>query len=164
MGVGFDFAAWEKNWVESEGCSSQTPPADVVNTARSLMDYAAFITPSLIPNAKKGELGTWTVAPEKVETLSFRIPADKLNKLSAILLEKKGGKSSAVCSNMKLVADGKVLIDDVSDKALHNDNLRTVYKVTLPDDIRGNNGVELQLRIKNTGLETASGQVSLIGE
>lgn len=163
-GVGFDFAAWEKNLVESEGCSSQTSPADVVNTARSLMDYAAFITPSLIPNAKKGELGTWTVAPEKVETLSFRIPADKLNKLSAILLEKKGGKSSAVCSNMKLVADGKVLIDDVSDKVLHNDNLRTVYKVTLPDDIRGNNGVELQLRIKNTGLETASGQVSLIGE
>lgn len=163
-GVGFDFAAWEKNWVESEGCSLQTPPADVVNTARSLMDYVAFITPSLIPNAKKGELGTWTVAPEKVETLSFRIPADKLNKLSAILLEKKGGNSSVVCSNMKLVADGKVLIDDVSDKVLHNDNLRTVYKVTLPDDIRGNNGVELQLRIKNTGLETVSGQVSLIGE
>lgn len=163
-GVGFDFAAWEKNWVESEGCSSQTSPVDVVNTARSLMDYAAFITPALIPNAKKGELGAWTVAPEKVETLSFRIPADKLNKLSAILLEKKGGNSSVVCSNMKLVADGKVLIDDVSDKSLHNDNLRTVYKVTLPDDIRGNNGVELQLRIKNTGLQTASGQVSLIGE
>lgn len=163
-GVGFDFAAWEKNWVESEGCSSQTPPADVVNTARSLMDYAAFIAPSLIPDAKNGELGTWTVAPEKVETLSFRIPADKLSKLSAIMLEKKGGKSSAVCSNMKLVADGKVLFDDVSDKVLHNENLRTVYKVTLPDDIRGNNGVELQLRIKNTSSETASGQVSLIGE
>lgn len=48
-GESFDFAAWEKNWVESEGCSSQTPPTDVVNTARSLMDYAAFITPSLIP-------------------------------------------------------------------------------------------------------------------
>ena len=96
--------------------------------------------------------------------MSFRIPADKLSKLSAILLEKKGGKSSAVCLNMKLVADGKVLIDDVSDKVLHNDNLRTIYKVTLPDDIRGNNGVELQLRIKNTGMETVSGQVSLIGE
>lgn len=48
-GESFDFAAWEKNWVESEGCSSQTPPTDVVSTARSLMDYAAFITPSLIP-------------------------------------------------------------------------------------------------------------------
>lgn len=48
-GESFDFAAWEKNWVGSEGCSSQTPPTDVVNTARSLMDYAAFITPSLIP-------------------------------------------------------------------------------------------------------------------
>lgn len=48
-GESFDFAAWEKNWVESEDCSSQTPPTDVVNTARSLMDYAAFITPSLNP-------------------------------------------------------------------------------------------------------------------
>lgn len=48
-GESFDFAAWEKNWVESEDCSSQTPPTDVVSTARSLMDYAAFITPSLIP-------------------------------------------------------------------------------------------------------------------
>lgn len=47
-GESFDFAAWEKNWVESEGCSLQTPPTDVVNTARSLIDYAAFITPSLI--------------------------------------------------------------------------------------------------------------------
>lgn len=163
-GVGFDFAAWEKNWVESDGCSSQTPPADVVNTARSLMDYAAFITPALIPNGKKGQLGSWTVAPEKVESVSFQVPANMLDKLSAIQIEKKGGKGTVVCSMLKLVADGKVLIDDVSDKVLHNDNLRTVYKVTLPDDIRGNNGVELQLRIKNTSSDTVSGQVSLIGE
>ena len=163
-GVGFDFAAWEKNWVESDGCSSQTPPADVVNTARSLMDYAAFITPALIPNGKKGQLGSWTVAPEKVESVSFQVPANMLDKLSAIQIEKKGGKGTVVCSMLKLVADGKVLIDDGSDKVLHNDNLRTVYKVTLPDDIRGNNGVELQLRIKNTGSDTVSGQVSLIGE
>lgn len=163
-GVGFDFAAWEKNWVESDGCSSQTPPADVVNTARSLMDYAAFITPALIPNGKKDQLGSWTVAPEKVESVSFQVPANMLDKLSAIQIEKKGGKGTVVCSMLKLVADGKVLIDDVSEKVLHNNNMRTVYKVTLPDDIRGNNGVELQLRIKNTGSDTVSGQVSLIGE
>ena len=163
-GVGFDFAAWEKNWVESEGCSSQNPPADVVNTARSLLDYAAFITPALIPNGKKGQLGSWIVAPEKVESVSFQVPANMLDKLSAIQIEKKGGKGTVVCSMLKLVADGKVLIDDVSEKVLHDDNLRTVYKVTLPDDIRGNNGVELQLRIKNTGSDTVSGQVSLIGE
>ena len=69
-----------------------------------------------------------------------------------------------VCYGLKLVADGKVLIDDASEKVLHNDNLKTVYKVALPDDSRGNNGIELQLQIKNTSSETASGQVSLIGE
>lgn len=163
-GVGFDFAAWEKNWVESDGCSSQTPPADVVNTARSLMDYAAFITPALIPSGKKGQVGTWTIAPRKAETISFQLPANMLDKLSAIQIEKKGGKGMVVCYGLKLVADGKVLIDDASEKVLHNDNLKTVYKVALPDDSRGNNGIELQLQIKNTSSETASGQVSLIGE
>ena len=163
-GIRFNFAEWEKNWVESEGCSPQTPPADIVNTARSLVDYAAFITPVLIPDGKKGQLGSWTIGSEKAEIISFQVPADRLDKLSAVRIEKKAGKSSVVCSRLKLVADGKVLVDDASEKILYGDKLGTVYTVTLPDDIRGNNGVELQLQIKNIGSETASGQVSLIGE
>ena len=163
-GIRFNFAEWEKNWVESEGCSPQTPPADIVNTARSLVDYAAFITPVLIPDGKKGQLGSWTIGSEKAEIISFQIPADRLDKLSAVRIEKKAGKSSVVCSRLKLVADGKVLVDDASEKILYGDKLGIVYTVTLPDDIRGNNGVELQLQIKNTGSETTSGQVSLIGE
>ena len=163
-GTRFNFAEWEKTWVESEGCSPQTPPADIVNTARSLVDYAAFITPSLIPDGKKGQLGSWTVGAKKTEIISFQIPADRLDKLSAVRIEKKAGKSSVVCSRLKLVADGKVLIDDTSEEILHGDKLKIVYPVTLSDDIRGNNGVELQIQMENTGLETASGQVSLIGE
>lgn len=163
-GTRFNFAEWEKTWVELEGCSPQTPPADIVNTARSLVDYAAFITPSLIPDGKKGQLGSWTVGAKKTEIISFQIPADRLDKLSAVRIEKKAGKSSVVCSRLKLVADGKVLIDDTSEEILHGDKLRIVYPVTLSDDIRGNNGVELQIQMENTGLETASGQVSLIGE
>lgn len=109
-------------------------------------------------------MGSWTIGSEKAEIISFQIPADRLDKLSAVRIEKKAGKSSVVCSRLKLVADGKVLVDDASEKILYGDKLGTVYTVTLPDDIRGNNGVELQLQIKNTGSETASGQVSLIGE
>ncbi|MBC8616251.1 alpha-N-acetylglucosaminidase [Parabacteroides faecis] len=163
-GVRFDFAEWEKNWVESEGCSPLALPADIVNTARSLVDYAAFITPDLIPDGKKGQLGSWTVGSEKTEVLSFQLPADKLEKLSSVQIERKRGGSPVVCSRFKLVADGKVLIEGASAEILQGDKLRIVYPVTLSDDIRGNNGVELQVQIENTGSETASGQVSVIEE
>lgn len=163
-GVSFDFATWEKSWVESEGCSSQIPPVDIVNTARSLVDYAAFITPALIPGEKKDQLGTWTVNAKKTEVISFQVPADKLNKLSVVRISKKVRKGTVVCSRLKLVADGKVLIDDTSDKYLHDDKLGIVYPVTLSEDVRGNNGVELQIEIENTGSGTVSGEVSIIGE
>lgn len=44
-GVPFNFAEWEKNWIEQTGCSPSTPPADIIGTARSLAAYAEFITP-----------------------------------------------------------------------------------------------------------------------
>ena len=62
------------------------------------------------------------------------------------------------------MADGKVLIEGASAEILQGDKLRIVYPVTLSEDIRGNNGVELQVQIENTGSETASGQVSVIEE
>ena len=95
---------------------------------------------------------------------SILVAARPIRYNRATRIEKKAGKSSVVCSRLKLVADGKVLVDDASEKILYGDKLGIVYTVTLPDDIRGNNGVELQLQIKNTGSETTSGQVSLIGE
>ncbi|WP_129698797.1 alpha-N-acetylglucosaminidase [Parabacteroides goldsteinii] len=163
-GVRFNFAEWEKNWVESEGYSPQTSPTDIVNTARSLVDYAAFITPALVPNREKGQLGSWMVDSKKTEILSFQIPADGLDKLLAIRIEKKAGEGSVVCSRLKLVADGKVLVDDTSEEILREDKLRIVYPVTLSDDIRGNNGVELQLQLENAGVKTASGHIFIVGE
>lgn len=161
-GTRFNFAEWEKTWVESEGCSPQTPPADIVNTARSLVDYAAFITPALIPDGKKDRLGAWTVNPQKTETLSFQLPTNMLEKLSAIRIEKKGKKGSVVCSGLKLLADGQTLIKDVYMKMLDNNKSELVYPIALSGDVRGNNGVELQIKIENIGLETVVGQVILV--
>lgn len=163
-GLRFDFAVWERNWVESEGCSPQTPPADIVNTARSLVDYAAFITPALVPDGEKGKLGTWTIGSKKTETFSFQIPADRLDKLSAVQIEKKEGSGLVICSHLKLMADGKVLVDDASEKILGGDKSMIVWPVFLPDDIRGNNGVELQLQIEKLESETTSGQISIISK
>lgn len=51
-GTAFDFAEWEKEWVGSEGCSPAETPTDIINTARALMDYAAFITPAIAQDAE----------------------------------------------------------------------------------------------------------------
>lgn len=163
-GVRFPFAEWEKNWVESEGCSPQVPPADVVNVARSLIDYAAFVTPALLPDGNKGRLGSWAVGAGKTENLSFRISAEGLDKLSAVRIEKKAGEGRVVCSRLKLVADGKVLVDDTSEKILDEGKSGIVYPVSLLDDIRGNNGVELHLQMENKGSDAVSGQVSIVGK
>lgn len=163
-GKSFDFADWEKSWVESEGCSSVIPPADIVNLARSLVDYAAFITPALVPDGKKDPLGSWTVEPQKTETISFRLPADKLKKISAIRIEKKQGKGDLAFSDLKLIADGDVVTENYPSGYIQETNNDLVYPVTLPDDVRGNNGVELQMRIHNTGQDTVLGQIFIIEE
>lgn len=160
----FDFAQWEKNWVESEGISPFTPPTDIVNVARTLVDYAAFITPNMVPNDKNDQLGSWTVKSQKTEVLSFQLPTDKLKKISAVRIERKGKKNPIVCSFLKLVADGEVLVESFSVGIISEDKYSLVYPIILSDDVRGNNGVELQIQIQNIGQEIASGQISIIEE
>lgn len=158
-GIRFNFAEWEKNWVESEDCSPQTPPVDIVNTARSLVDYAAFITQDLIPNRTDGLLGAWKIGAKKTENLSFQLSVNMLKDLSAIRIEKKDGKGSVVCSGLKLSADGVTFIEDVSVQMLDDNKSKAVYPITLPNDILGNNGVELRIQIKNEEDVPVSGQI-----
>lgn len=163
-GKPFDFAQWEKDWVESGTCSTATVPTDPVNTARALMDYAAFITPALIPDTQNGRMGSWTVAPGKTEDLSIRIQADMLKAISAIRISKSKGDGTITCSDIKLVADGTVMAADSAAKSLEEGKSSLVRPITLPDDIRGNNGVELCIRIKNNGTENTSGHIYIITE
>ena len=44
-GEPFDFAAWEEKWVTAPGLSAPSKTDDLFNTARSLIDYTAFIRP-----------------------------------------------------------------------------------------------------------------------
>lgn len=158
----FDFASWEKNWVESEGCSSVTPPGDVINLARSLVDYTAFITPALLPDSKKDQLGSWSIEAQDSEILSYRLSADKLKEILAVRIERKRGKGNLVCSEFKLIADGKVVTDHYPSACLSKNKKELLFPVNLSDDIRGNNGVEVQIRIQNKGEETCTGEIFFI--
>ena len=158
-GVRFDFADWEKSWVESGTCSSVSVPKDVVNLARSLVDYAAFITLDLIPDNKKNLIGAWTIASQKTETVSVTLPVDKLESLAAFRIEQTRGRGELICSKFELVADGKVIWREELPKPLSNKKKRLVYPVRLTDEVQGNNGVEFRFQIQNTGKETVSGQI-----
>lgn len=160
----FDFAQWEKDWVEAEGCSPATVPTNIVNTARALMDYAAFITPALVHDTHSNRLGSWRISPGQSETLSFTLQADKLQAISAIRITKAKGNGTATCSNVKLIADGTVLASNPAIVYLGNDKGSIVCPIALPDDIRGNNGVELQIKIQNDGTESISGHIYIVTE
>ena len=131
----------------------------MVNLARSLVDYAAFITLDLIPDNKKNLIGAWTIASQKTETVSVTLPVDKLESLAAFRIEQTRGRGELICSKFELVADGKVIWREELPKPLSNKKKRLVYPVRLTDEVQGNNGVEFRFQIQNTGKETVSGQI-----
>ena len=128
------------------------------------MDYAAFITPALVHDTHSNRLGSWSISPGQSETLSFTLQADKLQAISAIRITKAKGNGTATCSNVKLIADGTVLTGNPAIVSLGNDKGSIVCPIALPDDLRGNNGVELQIKIKNDGTESISGHIYIVTE
>ncbi len=161
-GIKFEFASWEKQWIELEGCSPATPPEDLINTAKSLVDYTAFITKNLIPDGKGDLLGTWTVKPAETITLSFHIPADKLKTLSAIRIERKRGKGKITFQDLKLVADGNTVVAHSVPGSLPENKYHLVIPITVPDNVHGNNGIDFQIKMQNTGVDTSTGQISMV--
>lgn len=158
----FDFGKWEAKWVETEGLSVAETPADVLNEARALMDYAAFITPALVPGDGRDVIGTWTLDAASEEVLSFEVPAGKLSAIYAIQIERKDGEGAVDCADVVLEADGTEIMSLSEEIVLQGKKKSRTCLVTLPDNVRGNNGVKLRMRMKNRGAAVASGRVLLL--
>ncbi|MGL4851914.1 MAG: alpha-N-acetylglucosaminidase TIM-barrel domain-containing protein [Phocaeicola sp.] len=155
----FNFAEWEKSWVASEGHSTPTIPSDIVNTAKSLVDYAAFIQPHLVPTNGLNRLGKWNVEKQNKTTHTYNLNANELYKIKSIRLQ-SSTKGKLTFYELKIIADGKVVWSAKSKPAIEHNNL--TIPVKLPADIRGNNGVELQINLENNTENNCSGEITLL--
>lgn len=157
----FDFPAWEKAWVEqSVGCSEVKKPEDVVYLARTLVDYAAFITPDLYPGVSN-VVGSWTVEARKNITVSFNLSSEQLRKCAGIRIKLKGGKGVVQCRVLKITADGKDVFNSNTPFILTPQQMEHVLTVGRLSDVRGNNGLRLELHLVNGGVESLTGEVSV---
>lgn len=156
----FDFPSWEKAWVEqSVGCSETKKPEDVVNLARSLIDYAAFITPDLYSNIVH-LIGNWHVDARKNDTVSFNLTLNQLKKYSGIRIRIKDGKGSVQCRSLKIIADGKDIFNSHKIYTLTNQHPECALTINCGDEVQGNNGITLELELVNEGTERVTGEVS----
>lgn len=158
----FDFPRWELDWVESRGLSPAKMPGDLLNYARTLLDYTAFITPaSVLENGRK-ELGSWTVSQGKSNEVKFVLPAGTLSSAVALQIERLKGDSPVSCSRVRLLADGKVVFESTDTRILEGARKQLVYPLAFSGDIRGNNGVELSVTFEGTEGEAVSGRIFLM--
>ncbi len=158
-GKPFDFARWESEWVKTAGLSKAKPSKNVVKDARRLIAHAAFITPDLFPKSSPDQLGAWEVKGGEIQTFTFRLSAEHLDKLSGIWLTKQDGRANV--RSLRITADGKEAFSLTKPKAMGNDHKRVFIPVTIAGDVRANNGAELRITIENAASAAVSGNASL---
>lgn len=71
------------------------------------MDYAAYITPEIVPDVTNGMLGCWNLHAEKVDSIVCRIPATSLSLLKAVKVESDVPGISLQSLNVE--ADGRIV-------------------------------------------------------
>lgn len=163
-GKTFDFASWERNWVErSQGCSKVIVPNDVVAEVRNLMDYAAYITPEIVPDVTNGMLGCWNLHAEKVDSIVCRIPATSLSSLKAVKVESDVPGISLQSLNVE--ADGRIVSSLKNNQTENGEQKQCmVYPLMIDNSVKGNNGTILRMVLYNGNSMNGRVRISLLTE
>lgn len=106
----FDFAAWERDWVEDRrGVSAIEPYSDPVAAARKLIADAHPISRETVAG---NVIGIWTaqeLPADEYKTFVWNIPADQLHRMKGIRLQSLAPDGQLAVRGMTLELDGKVL-------------------------------------------------------
>lgn len=156
----FDFAAWERNWVEqSVGLSEVKKPANVAATAQELIAFTSFITPSLLQEVNEQRVGVWSLKQNNDESFVFTIPAGKLASLKGIQVGRLNGSGTATISAISIEVDGAVAFSSIVPQTIGLNQAFVVYSVALPHGLKANNSCELKIRINGSDI---SGDIILL--
>ena len=159
-GKGFNFVMWENSWVEhSVGLSKAIATDDLMNTARTIVDYTAFIDNNML-SINQNQIGGWSIESGKGKLITVSIPSDKLHMIKNITLT-SSAEAKPTIAKFELMADGKSIYKTPSELTWAADKNILTIPVTIANDVRGNNGVELILELINESNLDSSGDISL---
>ena len=156
----FDFAAWERDWVERlQPLSKADIPVDVVATAKELVAYASVLPLSKLAAMNDQKLGFWALDRDGEERFEFSVPAGKLPSMKGIQVLKRRGKGQALVAEVSLFVDGVPIFKTRGDEVLGGDNPLLTIPIHLPVDVKANNGCQLKIVLRGVDL---AGEVLLL--
>ena len=138
-------------------------PNDVVAEVRNLMDYAAYITPEIVPDVTNGMLGCWNLHAEKVDSIVCRIPAMSLSSLKAVKVESDVPGISLQSLNVE--ADGRIVSSLKNNQTENGEQKQCmVYPLMIDNSVKGNNGTILRIVLYNGNSMNGRVRISLLAE
>ncbi len=164
-GQPFDYAAWERDWVEnSKGLSPVTPPDDIVRACLDLIGLARPVFHKSTALADERELGVWV--PSMVSTqwkeVEWNVPVSELKGLLGVSFRWVRGGQKLEINKVSLEVDGQIVAvnEHFGETGLNNRN--NDYRLDLPAQLGGNNGVILRAVVRSTNNCESFGKVVMI--
>lgn len=156
----FDFANWERNWVEnSTGLSQTNKVADKLSLAVSLINEASKITSEA--TSIVNVIGTWGNNEVKSNgtELKWTVPINKIQKAKKLKLSQLNSDGLVKVLSVTLTADGQnipLIKEEFNLSTPHFINLK------LPQSMTGNNECILKINLSNISPNGSSGKVEII--
>lgn len=159
-GVQFDFARWERNWVEeTKGLSTVQLPSDLMGFAVNLIREASSVSFS---NLYKGDVvGSW--GPDDLKSdwteLKWVVPVDKVRQIKAVKVYQMKKGTAVKVSEIGLIGDGKKYSLSQQEKVVSETSL---FPVALPGSFTGNNECLLTIKLLNVKSEESLGKIEIV--
>ena len=149
-GEPFDFAAWERDWVENQrGLSAVEPYDDPVAAACQLIDETRQITAQ---TTDEHTIGTWAadeVSGTDERTFVWNLPATYLKRLRGIQLQPLSPETTLTAGQLTLELDGQAVGPIRADDG-------NTFRFTVPSHATGNNICRIKITLRGNGAGLAT--------
>lgn len=166
-GKSVDYPAWEQAWVEkSKGLSPVEKPTDQLSACLNLIALAKPVGWKPQGVTEEHTAGNWTPNMLRNEwtDVEWTLPVNALKGLRGICFKWVRGGQKLEINKIVLEVDGVEVARDEHFGETGLKNINNIYRLNLPQDLGGNNGVTLRATVRSTADCESYGQVILISK
>lgn len=166
-GQAVDYPAWEQRWVEqSKGLSPVAKPKDQLQACLALIAAARPVGWKPQGVTEEHAIGNWT--PDMLRNewtdVEWTLPVSALRGLRGVCFKWVRGGEKLEINKVILEVDGIEVARNEHFGETGLKNIDNVYRLNLPADLGGNNGVTLRATVRSTADCQSFGQVILISK
>lgn len=164
----FDFAAWERDWVENRhGLSAPQPYAHPLEACLELLKRARRIRLDLTDYMNDRLIGNWWPSDFPADgwtELTWNFPAEKLASLGGVVFQYTQGHNKLEIAEVTLELDGKAVCRVAHPGETGLVNARNTYLFTVPDGVTANNSCRLRAKVRSDGRRDSYGAVFMVSK